>query len=102
MAQAAAQQSGIPSSGQRMHLWRRLVIDQSIDGFVSSPRDAAQQHLLNLVVGEIGVLVSLHPYECACGLSAGRRMFKGPDLGHYLTFVLTRACSRGMTVVAST
>ena len=47
---------------------------------LAGPGDAAQQHLLDLIVAEVGVGVALHPDEGTCGLSAGECVLVGPDL----------------------
>ena len=61
----------LETTARYLHLSQRHL-QTVIDGLVSSPRNATQQHLLDLIVGKIGVLVSLHPHKRACGLSAGQ------------------------------
>src|SRR5277367_6220797 len=80
---------GTPSTSGRAG--GRYIIDKFVHGLLRGPRDAAQQHLLNLGIGEIGVGVSLHPDERARGLTTRERVFVSPDLRRNLTLVFARA-----------
>src|SRR5690349_7325385 len=74
---------------------RSDVIHQLVDGFLPGPCDAAKQHLPNLLIGEIGIRVALHPDERAGRLPAGDGVFVSPDLRRDLAFMLTGTPRRG-------
>ena len=73
-----------------------------VDRLLAGPGDAAEQGFLNLVVGEIGVGVALHPDEGASGLAAGDGVFVRPDLRHDFVLVVAGAARGGILAVAST
>jgi len=63
------------------------VAGEGIDWFVGGPGYRSQEHLLDLVVGEVLVFVALHPDEGSGWLAARQGVFVGPDLGDYFAFV---------------
>jgi hypothetical protein len=50
---------------------RRFVVHQFIYRLLGCPGQAAKQHVLKLGVGEVDVVMALHPYERACWRAAG-------------------------------
>src|SRR5262249_36524461 len=61
---------------------------------VPGPRAASKERLLDLLVREVGVGVTLHPDERPGRLAAGHGMFPRPDLRHDLILVVARAPRR--------
>src|SRR5205823_9521660 len=56
--------------------------------FLRRPGNALQQHRLDLRIGEVAVIVSLHPDERAVRLRPARECaLVGPDLRHFFTRV---------------
>ena len=66
---------------------RRYVTHQLIHWPLAGPRDAAEQHILNRRIVEIGVRMPLHIHKTASRLAARKRMFIGPDLRYNFAHV---------------
>ena len=73
---------GAPPPRCRLRGW--LVVRQLVHRMLRRPGDAAQEHALDLGIGEVGVGVALHPREGARRLAARHGVLVGPDLRHGL------------------
>ena len=64
---------------------RRLLGHERVDGLLGGPCDAAEDHRLDLGIGEIRVRMTLHPDERTRRLATWHRVFVGPDLRHHFS-----------------